>query len=225
MKHQQVTVDFISMVFTACSYLALAGAVWIFLRLVQACFWLPRHLKRQNHVQQMLQDKVESYEKYVLDCERKEMMEQEMQGDAANQDVAQTEQWRERRECLEMLKRELNNVRNGIDDPPDWDYFLEEEETEKKEKEKKESNNTEKSESKSSEKENSSVNEKKDLKTSEKENSCTTEKMVPNITGKEESFITEIQEDDISIGRLDREINANQNEIIQITGSETKKNK
>lgn len=58
MKYQQITVDFVNMVFTACSYLALAGAVWIFLRLIQACFWLPRHLKRQNHVQRMLQDKV-----------------------------------------------------------------------------------------------------------------------------------------------------------------------
>ena len=58
MKYQQISVDFISMVFTACSYLVLAGAVWIFLRLIQACFWLPRHLKRQNHVQRMLQDKV-----------------------------------------------------------------------------------------------------------------------------------------------------------------------
>jgi len=58
MKHQQVTVDMTNMVFTACSYLALAGAVWIFLRLIQACFWLPKHLKRQNDVQRMLQDKV-----------------------------------------------------------------------------------------------------------------------------------------------------------------------
>lgn len=60
MKQQQVTVDMMNMIFTACSYLALAGAVWIFLRLIQACFWLPKHLKRQNDVQRMLQDKVNS---------------------------------------------------------------------------------------------------------------------------------------------------------------------
>lgn len=58
MKHQQVTVDMVNMVFTAFSYLALAGAVWIFLRLIQACFWLPKHLSRQNDVQRMLQEKV-----------------------------------------------------------------------------------------------------------------------------------------------------------------------
>lgn len=58
MKHQQVTVDFLSMVFSAATYLALAGAAWIFLRLLQACFWLPRHLKRQNNLQDMLQEKV-----------------------------------------------------------------------------------------------------------------------------------------------------------------------
>lgn len=66
MKYQQITVDFVNMVFTACSYLALAGAVWIFLRLIQACFWLPRHLKRQNHVQRMLQDKVFIYFLFVF---------------------------------------------------------------------------------------------------------------------------------------------------------------
>ncbi|CAL7933634.1 unnamed protein product [Xylocopa violacea] len=128
MKHQQISVDLVSMVFTAYSYLALAGAVWIFLRLIQACFWLPRHLKRQNHVQQMLQDKVESYEKYILECEKKEKIEQEMQGENVKPDPAQVEKWKERRECLEMLKRELSKVRDGGDDSQDWDYLLEEDE-------------------------------------------------------------------------------------------------
>ncbi|XP_076764678.1 uncharacterized protein LOC143431648 [Xylocopa sonorina] len=128
MKHQQISVDLVSMVFTAYSYLALAGAVWIFLRLIQACFWLPRHLKRQNHVQQMLQDKVESYEKYILECEKKEKIEQGMQGEDAKPDPAQVEKWKERRECLEMLKRELSKVRDGGDDSQDWDYLLEEDE-------------------------------------------------------------------------------------------------
>ena len=59
-KYQQVSVDLVNMVYTAFTYLALAGAAWIFLRLLQACFWLPRHLKKQNDVQQMLQDKVTS---------------------------------------------------------------------------------------------------------------------------------------------------------------------
>ncbi|XP_054011673.1 uncharacterized protein LOC128894103 isoform X2 [Hylaeus anthracinus] len=117
------------MVFTACSYLALAGAVWIFLRLIQACFWLPRHLKRQNDVQRMLQDKVESYEKYILECEEKEKSEQETRGEDVKVDPVQAEKWKERRECLEMLKRELSKVRDSGDKSFDWDYLLEDEET------------------------------------------------------------------------------------------------
>ncbi|XP_071564647.1 uncharacterized protein [Temnothorax nylanderi] len=126
MKHQQVTVDMTNMVFTACSYLALAGAVWIFLRLIQACFWLPKHLKRQNDVQTMLQDKVESYEKYVLECEEKERAEMLDQIDDGKKSLEMSEKWKERRECLDMLKRELERVRDGKD-MSDWDALLEEE--------------------------------------------------------------------------------------------------
>ncbi|XP_024877877.1 trichohyalin isoform X1 [Temnothorax curvispinosus] len=126
MKHQQVTVDMTNMVFTACSYLALAGAVWIFLRLIQACFWLPKHLKRQNDVQRMLQDKVESYEKYVLECEEKERAEMLDQIDDGKKSLEMSEKWKERRECLDMLKRELERVREGKD-MSDWDALLEEE--------------------------------------------------------------------------------------------------
>lgn len=126
MKHQQITVDMTNMVFTACSYLALAGAVWIFLRLIQACFWLPKHLKRQNDVQRMLQDKVESYEKYVLECEDKEKAEMLDQIDDEKKSLEMSEKWKERRECLDMLKRELQRVREGKD-MSDWDALLEEE--------------------------------------------------------------------------------------------------
>ncbi|XP_024877879.1 trichohyalin isoform X2 [Temnothorax curvispinosus] len=115
-----------NMVFTACSYLALAGAVWIFLRLIQACFWLPKHLKRQNDVQRMLQDKVESYEKYVLECEEKERAEMLDQIDDGKKSLEMSEKWKERRECLDMLKRELERVREGKD-MSDWDALLEEE--------------------------------------------------------------------------------------------------
>ncbi|XP_012535820.1 trichohyalin isoform X3 [Monomorium pharaonis] len=115
-----------SMIFTACSYLALAGAVWIFLRLIQACFWLPKHLKRQNDVQRMLQEKVESYEKYVLECEEKERAEMLDQIDDEKKNLEMSEKWKERRECLDMLKRELERVREGKD-MSDWDALLEEE--------------------------------------------------------------------------------------------------
>ncbi|XP_018367985.1 PREDICTED: stress response protein NST1 isoform X2 [Trachymyrmex cornetzi] len=115
-----------NMVFTACSYLALAGAVWIFLRLIQACFWLPKHLKRQNDVQRMLQDKVDSYEKYVLECEEKERTEMLDQIDDEKKSLEMSEKWKERRECLDMLKRELERVREGKD-MSDWDALLDEE--------------------------------------------------------------------------------------------------
>ncbi|EFN82062.1 cilia- and flagella-associated protein 251 isoform X2 [Harpegnathos saltator] len=116
----------VNMVFTACSYLALAGAVWIFLRLIQACFWLPKHLKRQNDVQKMLQDKVDSYEKYVLECEEKEKSEMLDQIDDEKKSLEMSEKWKERRECLDMLKRELERVREGKD-MSDWDSLLDEE--------------------------------------------------------------------------------------------------
>ncbi|XP_014476401.1 PREDICTED: nucleolar protein 58 [Dinoponera quadriceps] len=126
MKHQQVTVDMVNMVFTACSYLALAGAVWIFLRLIQACFWLPKHLKRQNDVQKMLQEKVDSYEKYVFECEEKEKAEMLDQIDDGKKSLEMSEKWKERRECLDMLKRELQRVQEGKD-MSDWDSLLDEE--------------------------------------------------------------------------------------------------
>ncbi|XP_020279815.1 trichohyalin isoform X2 [Pseudomyrmex gracilis] len=115
-----------NMVFTACSYLALAGAVWIFLRLIQACFWLPKHLKRQNDVQKMLQDKVDSYEKYVLECEEKEKAEMLESIDDEKKNLEMSEKWKERRECLDMLKRELQRVKDGKD-MTDWDALLDEE--------------------------------------------------------------------------------------------------
>ncbi|XP_072760714.1 uncharacterized protein [Anoplolepis gracilipes] len=172
MKHQQITVDMTNMVFTACSYLALAGAVWIFLRLIQACFWLPKHLKRQNDVQRMLQDKVDSYEKYVLECEEKEKTEMLDQIDDEKKTLEMSEKWKERRECLDMLKKELQRVREGRD-MSDWDALLEEElkkheldskfldEEEEEEENFKKDTNKEKSEEKS-EKESKKIEPKKE---------------------------------------------------------------
>ncbi|XP_043505256.1 glutamic acid-rich protein-like isoform X2 [Polistes fuscatus] len=134
------------MVFTAFSYLALAGAVWIFLRLLQACFWLPRHLKKQNDVQQMLQDKVDDYERYILECEEKEKT-MILEGESTEEQNAEiAKKWKERRECFEMMKRELKKVRDG-GEINDWDYLLEEEqkleEEEEAKRKEKESENEE----------------------------------------------------------------------------------
>lgn len=48
MKHQQVTVDILKMIYSSCSYLMLAFVAWIFCKLFYACFWLPGHLKKQD---------------------------------------------------------------------------------------------------------------------------------------------------------------------------------
>ncbi|XP_063977036.1 uncharacterized protein LOC135162466 isoform X2 [Diachasmimorpha longicaudata] len=129
------------MVFTAITYVALAGAVWVFLRLLQACFSLPKHLKKQNDIQQMLQDKVDSYEKYIEECEVKEREAAEAGESVVKVDengeervetaVIDEAKWKERRECLEMLKKELRRVRDG-GEQFDWDYLLEEDEKEDK---------------------------------------------------------------------------------------------
>lgn len=48
MKHEEVSVDLSRMVSTAVTYLVLAFTVWVFLRLVNACFWLPSFLREQD---------------------------------------------------------------------------------------------------------------------------------------------------------------------------------
>ncbi|XP_050463873.1 glutamic acid-rich protein isoform X2 [Cataglyphis hispanica] len=115
-----------NMMFTASTYLAFAGVFWIFLRLIQACFWLPKHLKRQNDVQRILQEKVDSYEKYVLECEEKERAEMLDQIDDEKKSLEMSQKWKERQECLDMLKKELERVREGRD-ISDWDALLDEE--------------------------------------------------------------------------------------------------
>lgn len=76
----------------------------------------------------MLQDKVQNYEKYIMECEEKEKLEH---GEEIK-DPEQAEKWKERRECLAMLKKELNRVRDGGDEPQDWGYLLEEEDAKDK---------------------------------------------------------------------------------------------
>lgn len=46
--------------------------------------------------------------------------------DDEKKSLEMTEKWKERRECLDMLKRELERVREGKD-MSDWDALLEEE--------------------------------------------------------------------------------------------------
>lgn len=69
---------------------------------------------------------VDSYEKYVLECEEKERTEMLDQIDDEKKSLEMSEKWKERRECLDMLKRELERVREGKD-MSDWDALLDEE--------------------------------------------------------------------------------------------------
>lgn len=73
---------------------------------------------------------MESYEKYIIECEEKEkqtIAEQEARGEEfPPKDPELMEKWKERRECLEMLKRELKKVREN-DNSYDWDNLLDDE--------------------------------------------------------------------------------------------------
>lgn len=69
---------------------------------------------------------MDSYEKYVLECEEKERGEMLEQIDDEKKSLEMSEKWKERRECLDMLKRELDRVREGKD-MSDWDALLDEE--------------------------------------------------------------------------------------------------
>lgn len=48
MRTQKVSVNVWQMMLSSCSYLVLAFVAWIFLRLVQACFWFPSYLHKQE---------------------------------------------------------------------------------------------------------------------------------------------------------------------------------
>lgn len=115
---------------------------------------------------------MDSYEKYVLECEEKEKAEMLDQIDDEKKSLEMSEKWKERRECLDMLKKELQRVREGRD-MSDWDALLEEElkkheldskfldEEEEEEKSFKKDINKEKNEEKS-EKENKKIELKKE---------------------------------------------------------------
>lgn len=62
----------------------------------------------------------------MLECEDKEKAEMLDQIDDEKKSLEMSEKWKERRECLDMLKRELQRVREGKD-MSDWDALLEEE--------------------------------------------------------------------------------------------------
>jgi len=70
MRFQQVSVDVWKMLVAAFTYLAMALGVWILLRLVSACFWLPGHLIKQREEEEKLA--AEQEEKYPQEEEEGE---------------------------------------------------------------------------------------------------------------------------------------------------------
>ncbi|XP_017110687.1 uncharacterized protein LOC108134753 [Drosophila elegans] len=70
MKHQQITVDYWTMLKTSgmCLLLALCG--FVLLKMVQTIFWLPSHLKKN---QQRLEEMAKLYAKDMGDDERAEI--------------------------------------------------------------------------------------------------------------------------------------------------------
>ncbi|CAB0032996.1 unnamed protein product [Trichogramma brassicae] len=72
--------------------------------------------------------RVDSYERYIRDCEAKEAAGLATTSTGNSNDTRSLEEQRkERNECLDMLKRELKRIQEG-GDPYDFDYLLDEEE-------------------------------------------------------------------------------------------------
>lgn len=67
---------------------------------------------------------MDSYERYIEECEAKEAAG-EVKDDEDERSLE--DKRKERRECLDMLKRELKRIEDG-GDPYDFDYLLNEEE-------------------------------------------------------------------------------------------------
>ncbi|XP_030369723.1 uncharacterized protein LOC115620569 [Scaptodrosophila lebanonensis] len=70
MKHQQVVVDYWTMVKTSCLCLLLAFSGYILIKMVQTVFWLPGHLKNN---QKRLEDLAKQYGQDIDEDERAEI--------------------------------------------------------------------------------------------------------------------------------------------------------
>lgn len=57
--------------------------------------------------------KVDSYERYILECEEKEKRMLLVGDGTEEQNVDIAKKWKERRECLDMLRKELKKIEDG----------------------------------------------------------------------------------------------------------------
>lgn len=72
MRTQKVSVDVWKMIFSSCSYLGLACAAWVLIKLVYACFWLPKYLKTEEEKEKE-KKLIEEMEKLIAEEEALEL--------------------------------------------------------------------------------------------------------------------------------------------------------
>lgn len=92
MKYQQISVNISQMFYSAGSYLLLAAAVWVLLKLIQACFWLPNTLKKQRtEMDRMIKMLPKEYqdmaEEIKEELEREKNKKDEADSDSENKKV------------------------------------------------------------------------------------------------------------------------------------------
>lgn len=70
MRPQKVSVDVWKMVVSSCYYLGLAFLVWVFLKLVNACIYLPRYLCAQEKKLEEAKLKATAEEELKDECKK-----------------------------------------------------------------------------------------------------------------------------------------------------------
>lgn len=69
------------MVFSSCSYLGLACAAWVLIKLVYACFWLPKYLQTEEQKEKEGQFVGDKKREEVLTSDDKEQLVQDKKND------------------------------------------------------------------------------------------------------------------------------------------------
>ncbi|XP_065372447.1 uncharacterized protein LOC135964217 [Calliphora vicina] len=106
MKHQQVVVDYWTMLKTSCTCLLLAISGYVLLKMVQTIFYLPGYLKNnQKRLEELAA-------KYNLDLE-KEIADAEMDNDVQLEENGSND---ETKKAKQSVAKTANNVRDNDDD-------------------------------------------------------------------------------------------------------------
>lgn len=81
MRTQKVSVDVWKMVFSSCSYLGLACAAWVLIKLVCACFWLPKYLQTEQQKEKGQEEQEQKENKEILKGEDSQPLVQDKKND------------------------------------------------------------------------------------------------------------------------------------------------